>query len=243
MQLKLFSGKVSRSLQVGQRKKIARPNSQHPASHSEWNLWTQGVDGEKEMALLFLDIRNFTPLVEIHEPQDIIHIVKKLFVAFQNIIQQHHGRIIETTGDGFYAAFGFNQNIESAVNAAVQSGLSILSSLELLNSHSFEKNLQRRIEVGIGVHAGKVATGSIRLGEEDHLVVMGYAVNVASRLQAATKELNNNFVVSSAVYQLLDTPPSARSVSDVNLKGISDGFELHLIGKAYRAEQMEMECA
>jgi len=242
MQLKLFSGKISKSLQVGQRKRVIRPNRQSIASHSDWNLWTQGADGEKEMALLFLDIRNFTPLVEMHEPQDIIHIVKKLFIAFQNIIHQHHGRIIETTGDGFYAAFGFNQKIKTAVNAAVQSGLSILNSLELLNRGSFEKNLQRRIEVGIGVHAGKVAMGSIRLGEEDHLVVMGYAVNVASRLQASTKELNNNFVVSSAVYQLLDTPPASRPVSDVTLKGVSDGFELHLIGKAYRAEQMEMSC-
>ncbi len=241
MQLKIFSPQVSRSLQARQRKR-STPAVKPDTFSSEWNLWTQGADQEKEMALLFLDIRNFTPLAEMHEPQDIIHIVKKLFVAFQNIIHQHHGRIIETTGDGFYAAFGFSHTIKSAVNAAVQSGFSILTNLELLNRASFERNLHRRIEVGIGVHAGKVATGSIRLGEEDRLVVMGYAVNIASRLQAATKEQNNNFIVSSAVYQHLDNPPASRPVSEVNLKGVTDGFELHLIGKPYRAEQMEIEC-
>lgn len=239
MQLKLFSGKVSRSLQVGQRKKTLAPRPNRPLL-PEWNLWTQGAGEEKEMALLFLDIRNFTPLVESHEPQDIIHIVKKLFTAFQNIIRQHHGRIIETTGDGFYAAFGFGIDIRTAVNAAVQCGHAILSTLEQLNTTSFEKNLRRRIEVGIGVHAGKVATGTLLLGQEDHLVVMGYAVNVAARLQAATKEMNNNFIVSASVYQFLDSVPLAKSCSNVYLKGLSDTFHLHLIGKPYHAEQLHI---
>lgn len=242
MQLKLFSASISKSLRVGHRRKhsqIAKLGSSMPP---EWNLWTQDVTDETEMALLFLDIRNFTPLVEAHMPQAVVHFVKKLFVTFQNIIKSHHGRIVETSGDGFYAAFGFNRSIKDAINDAVQSGFSILQKLDDLNTTSFEKNLRRKIDVGIGVHAGKVATGTIRLGDENHLVVMGYPVNIASRLQAATKTLDNNFIVSSAVYKQLDSRPTSTIVSDVTLKGVSDHFKLHLLGKPYgrKAEEQTL---
>jgi adenylate cyclase len=163
----------------------------------------------------------------------VIQIIRKLFSTFQNIIRIHHGRIIETSGDGFYAAFGFEDKVTEAVNAAVNAGMAILETLENLNVQSFEKNLQQRIDVGIGVHVGKVATGNFHLGSKDHFVVMGYPVNIASRLQAATKELNNNFIVSSAVFKTLKSPPLASKPVEVNLKGVTGPCQLHLIGKPY----------
>ena len=232
MQLKLFSGKVSKSLRVGMRKRSSKSiTSGTHSTMSGWDLWSDGADGEKEMALLFLDIRNFTPLVEGHLAHNVIHIIKKLFTSFQAIIQVHHGRIIETTGDGFYAAFGFDRHVKDAANDAVRSGIAILRNLEIRNDTSFESG--NRIEVGIGIHAGKVATGSINLGDENHTVVMGYPVNIASRIQAATKELNNNFLVSSTVFQLLNSPPANKECVHVNLKGVKNAFPLHLIGKRY----------
>jgi adenylate cyclase len=113
--------------------------------------------------------------------------------------------------------------------------MAILETLENLNARSFEKNLHQRIDVGIGVHVGKVATGNLHLGAKDHFVVMGYAVNVASRLQAATKELNNNFIVSSAVFRVLNNPLLNSAPIKMNLKGMTDLCELHLIGKPYAA--------
>lgn len=235
-QLTLFSSNATHSLR-GRSNKQLRKNSmarQNGNSSVRWDLWTQEEEAEKEMALFFLDIRNFTPLVEKRQAFDVIHIVKKLFSTFQNIIRIHHGRIIETSGDGFYAAFGFDRDVEEAVNAAVQSGRMILKTLENLNARSFEKNLQQRVDVGIGVHVGKVATGNLQLGFKDHFVVMGYPVNVASRLQAATKELNNNFIVSSEVFNVLKDPLLVNNAPvRVNLKGVTGPCELHLIGKAY----------
>jgi adenylate cyclase len=187
------------------------------------------------MALFFLDIRNFTLLAERHQAVDIIHIVKKLFSAFQHIIRSNHGRVIETSGDGFYAAFGFDTDETTAVNDAVNSGYAILQTLEQLNTRSFEKNISQRIEVGIGVHVGKVATGNIHVSAQDHLVVMGYPVNVASRLQAATKELNNSFIISAEVHSLLKGRHIQSSSVAISLKGIRDVLQLHLIGKPYKS--------
>jgi adenylate cyclase len=234
-QLTLFSNRVSRSMRGKANKRSMKNVRQPQISTSNWDLWADNTDIEKEMALFFLDIRNFTPLVEKHQAADVIHIVKKLFSTFQNIIRIHHGRIIETSGDGFYAAFGFDHGINEAVNSAVRAGMTILKVLEDLNTRSFEKNLLQRIEVGIGVHVGKVATGNLQIGSKDHLVVMGYPVNVAARLQSATKELNNNFIVSAAVYKVLTHPQLISVPVTVNLKGVTDPWELYLIGNSYAA--------
>src|SRR4030095_10300099 len=128
-QLTLFSKNTARSL-------IKRPNRRRKnalaarAAGASWDLWTQETEMEKEMALFFLDIRNFTPLAEKHQALEVIHIVKKLFSRFQNIIRVHRGQIIETSGDGFYAAFGFDRGAKEAVNASVQAGMAILETLD-----------------------------------------------------------------------------------------------------------------
>ena len=233
-QLTLFNKNTARTLNMRPNKRRKNARGAQSAG-TRWDLWTQETDMEKEMALFFLDIRNFTPLVEKHQALDVIHIVKKLFSKFQNIIRVHRGQIIETSGDGFYAAFGFDRGAKEAVNASVQAGMAILETLDNLNIQSFEKNIGQRIDVGIGIHVGKVATGNFHLGSKDHFVVMGYPVNVASRLQSATKELNNNFIVSSAVFKMLKRPQQNNTAVKVNLKGVTRPCELHLIGKAYAA--------
>jgi len=233
-QLTLFKRNTARSvkMQPSNGRKTGRRLS---SDGTRWDLWTQETDAEKEMALFFLDIRNFTPLVEKHQAVDVIQIVKKIFSRFQNIIRIHHGRIIETSGDGFYAAFGFDRSVKESVNASVHAGMAILESLENLNEQLFERKLYQRIDVGIGIHVGKVATGNLHLGSKDHFVVMGYPVNVASRLQSATKELNNSFIVSSAVFKMLKSPQPGNNAVKVNLKGVTRPCELHLIGQAYAA--------
>jgi adenylate cyclase len=71
------------------------------------------------------------------------------------------------------------------------------------------------------------------VGTQDHSVVMGYPVNVASRLQNATKELNNEFIVSSDIYNLLIDPPALTSQS-IFVKGISDPLTVYLMGNPYQ---------
>jgi len=231
-QLKLFAPAPSTTRRAGiQRKKQPAANSKIPEKN--WNLWTQETDVDRDMALFFLDIRNFTPFVERHGAGDVIYVIRKLFSAFQNSIRVHRGQIIETSGDGFYAAFGFDCPIEEAVNAAVQAGMSILKHLEILNEKSFRKDLNQSIEIGMGLHAGKVATGRILLGTKEHTIVMGYPVNVASRLQSATKELNNSFVVSDYVFSMLKRAPANIRTTSIPLKGVSAPVKVHLLGKPY----------
>jgi adenylate cyclase len=194
---------------------------------------TQQLGEEKELAMFFLDIRNFTAFVETQLPFDIIHIVRKLFTTFQESIEQNQGKIIETAGDGLYAVFGLESGVKKAVDRAVKAGFSILASLKELNDSYFSKYFNQKIEIGIGVHAGVAVGGNIRLGRENHMVVMGHAVNIASRLQNATKELNNNFIISADVFNLLSAPPAVYKTASLVLKGISKPLQVYLVGEQY----------
>lgn len=229
MQLKLFNPQATPDHYPG-KKKAKKPVS--PVYRPQRDLWNDHVDKEQEMALLFLDIRDFTPLTGTVQATDLIHLMQKLLSVFQRIVQNHHGRIIETTGDGFYAAFGFDLGIKESVNDAVRAGSAILKYLDTMNATSFEKNLNRKIEAGIGVHAGNVATGTIKLRGEDHMIVMGQSVNIASRLQAATKELNNNFIISAPTFDMLTSTWDSKG-TEINLRGVRENFAVRLIGQAY----------
>ena len=89
----------------------------------------QNTGHERELALFFLDIRNFTPFMERYLPFDVIHVVRRLFALFRRCIEKYHGQIIETAGDGFYAVFGFEADVQQAANQAFSAAQSILSEL------------------------------------------------------------------------------------------------------------------
>src|SRR5258705_3372968 len=108
----------------------------------------------------------------------------------------------------------------------------MLTDLQILNETYLIPYFEEKIEIGIGIHVGKVVTGSVRIGAEDHSIVMGYAVNIASRLQAATKELNNDFIVSSEIYSLLINTSTLEPKSIV-VKGVSSPLAVYLLGKPY----------
>ena len=194
---------------------------------------TQQLGEERDLALMFLDIRNFTHIVENHPAFDVIHIIRKLFSSFQARIESSKGKIVETTGDGVYAVFGYETGKEESAQAAVQTAYSMLEDLQILNETYFIPHFEERIKAGIGIHTGKVVSGTVRVGTENHSVVMGFPVNIASRLQNATKELNNEFIVSSDIFNLLIDPPALKSQS-IFVKGISDPLTVYLMGNPYQ---------
>jgi adenylate cyclase len=192
----------------------------------------QTVGNEKLMAPFFLDIRNFTPFIEQHLPFDVIHIIRRLNIMFNEIIVEHKGKIIEYTGDGFYAVFGFEEPIKEAVNNAYAAGKQILSSLIGLNENYIVKYFDHKIDVGIGLHSGKVIAGKTGVKEHSPYTVMGFPVNVAARLETATKELNNNYIISDDAYKYLNESNNAQE-KQIKLKGVSEPFCVRLMGESY----------
>lgn len=195
---------------------------------------TEVMGVRRKLALFFIDIRNFTPFIEAHPPFDVIHIMRRIFTLLRNAIEQYGGRIIDTAGDGLYAVFGLESKIKKAAEAAVLAGLKIMEDVKIFNNTYMRPYFNHFFEVGIGVHVGSVIYGNVGIGLNNNLTVMGYPVNIAARLQAATKELNNSFVISERAFSLLKNPPYVTSSANINLKGVSSAFEVRLIGKPFQ---------
>lgn len=193
------------------------------------------IGSQKELALFFLDIRDFTPFIQAFLPFDVIHIMRRLFALFRHSIEAEDGRIIETAGDGLYAVFGLNTIIKEAVEQAVRAGKSMLEDIVTFNENYVEPHFNHNFQIGIGLHYGKVIVGNVGLGINNNLTVMGLPVNIASRLQAATKTLNNSFVVSEDVYKLLQPKEEEAPATQINLKGVRGQFIVRLMGAPYAA--------
>ena len=192
---------------------------------------------EKYLVLFFLDIRDFTPFVETYLPFDVIYITRKLFDIFYRVITRHQGQIIETAGDELYAVFGRESSIKEAADSAISAGHDILDELDILNKAYFKIYLPKEFEVGIGIHSGKVIVGEFNLGRQLKTSVMGLAVNIASRIQDSTKDLNNSFVASDEVMRHSSFQGNSES-REIHLKGVSTSYKLHLLGKHYQKNRL-----
>jgi len=193
---------------------------------------TQPSVQQRPLALFFLDIRDFTPLMASRSAWEVVHLLQQLFALFRQSIQAHQGQLIETAGDGLYAVFGIEDDFDDAPTRAYQAGLAILESLAQANKNFFGPYFQHQFQVGIGLHVGSVLVSQVGLGVNNNLTVLGYPVNVASRLQTATKRLNNSFLVSQEAFAMLTNPPQAAS-RRITLKGILEPMQVRLVGRTY----------
>jgi len=192
----------------------------------------QSIGEEKELVLFFLDIRNFTPFIENYLPFDVIHIMRRLTSLFSSVINSFKGKIIETPGDGIYAVFGFDEDINSAAENAYNAANKIMGELIILNENYITRYFEHEIEVGIGINAGVVLIGTKGYNNIGSMMVMGFPVVVAARLEELTKELNNNFLVSEYFYSLLNSDDNPEQ-KKVYLKGVSEQVEVRLMGEKF----------
>ncbi len=125
-----------------------------------------------------------------------------------------------------------NTSLKDGTAHAIQAGKAILEDLISFNDKYVEAHFNHRFQIGIGLHTGKVIVGNVGLGINNNLTVMGFPVNIASRLQAATKPLNNSFIISEEAYKLA-LENKEIPLEKINLKGVKGEFSVRLIGKPY----------
>ncbi|WP_342644937.1 adenylate/guanylate cyclase domain-containing protein [Mucilaginibacter sp. CSA2-8R] len=191
-------------------------------------------DQEHELAVMFLDIRGFTSWMEARPVREVITGVRRLFSVFNQIIKSYNGKTITMAGDSLYAVFGLGTGIREAAAQAYQAGHKLFETMDLFNRIYGVPYYGQPLEVGVGLNTGKVMIGQFGLDAHQQLSVMGLPVNIASRLQGETKNLNNNFIVAEETYALLADEVSAHEKRSVRLKGLTRVQDVRLAGKPYQ---------
>src|SRR5579862_544575 len=193
-----------------------------------WLASEQRTTGrEAKLAVLFSDIRGFTNFAEHSLPYDITHILNRYFFQMGEAVLAHGGYIDKYVGDGMMALFGMNNsdgelNCRNAVNAALQ----MLSELEGFNAYML-RNFNHEFKIGIGIHYGEMVIGELGHPVRKQVTVIGDAVNMASRIETATKEVGASLLISDSVKANLRGRVDIGRTFDAMLKGKTGSHTLH----------------
>ncbi|GAB3572104.1 adenylate/guanylate cyclase domain-containing protein [Hymenobacter daeguensis] len=185
----------------------------------------QRLGEEKELAILFTDIENYTPFAEALPPYDIIHVLNRYFRLMSDVISQHHGYIVDYVGDGLLVLFGLEQPAR-AVPDALAAVQAMFQAVGRLNPY-LEQMYGRGFRVRAGLHYGPVVVGHIGQGASRKLAAIGDNVNLASRIESANKELGTQFLVSEAVVQAAGPGLLTHRNCQRSLKGKTGRYQLY----------------
>jgi class 3 adenylate cyclase len=172
----------------------------------------------REVTVMFADIRGFTRMSEELDPAVIIEMLNGYFGRMSAVIRAHHGHVTRIMGDGMMSVFGALErnpwHVQDAVEAAVEMR-------RVLAAYNEDLRAAARPELGfgIGIHCGTVVAGLV--GGEGLLefTVMGDVVNVASRVEALTRDFDTDILVTASVKGVLGERFATAAMPAVPIKG------------------------
>jgi len=158
------------------------------------------VGREANVAVLFVDVVGYTNMSDVLPPFDIVHLLNRFFRRAADVIVARSGVVDNYMGDAVLAVFGLRGEPQPALSA-VQAGLEILEVAREISSY-MEMIYRLTFGVRAGVDFGEVVFGLLGAGASARETVIGDAVNVASRLEQANKEIGTLMLASDAIYRL-----------------------------------------
>ena len=160
------------------------------------------LGGETKTAtFLFTDVRGFTAMSEKLKPEDVTYIMNKVLTAQQIAVQNHGGMVDKYIGDAMMAIFNAPLDLQDHAKAAVDCAVEIIKNI---NDLAVELQAERlpEIAIGIGINTGPAAIGNMGSATRFDYTAIGDAVNVAARLESATKERKVDLLISESTESL-----------------------------------------
>jgi adenylate cyclase len=151
----------------------------------------------QEVAVLFADIVGFTRYAESHTPGDVIALLRVFHAGLEEVVFAHGGTLDKYMGDGLMASFGTPISSTHDAANAIAAAFEMQERIAALNAERTMHGLET-IRLSVGVHYGPVILGDIGNARRMEFAMLGDTVNVASRLEAATRILDCQILVSQA---------------------------------------------
>jgi len=195
---------------------------------------------EKKLAILFSDIRSFTPFAESSLPYDVVHALNRYFKKMGDCVIENGGIIDKYMGDGLMALFGVDtDDPEEACMSAVRAALAMLDGLNEVNRY-VRSHINVEFKIGIGINYGEAIIGEIGHPEKKQFTALGDTVNIASRIESTTKKAGAPLLVSDSVYSIVkDHVKKGRSFK-TSLKGKTGEFHVHELLTAEKDSRVQM---
>jgi adenylate cyclase len=173
-----------------------------------------GVD--KELTVLFSDIRGFTSLSEGMTPQELVNHLNLYLTAMTDLIHEYRGTLDKYVGDEIMCFWG--APLEQADHAVLASKCA-LRMMEVLKQMNAEWPENRKINIGIGLNSGVMTVGNMGSQGRMNYTLMGDNVNLGARLEGTNKEYLTNIIISENTYNYLEGQSVVRELDNIRVKG------------------------
>jgi len=179
-----------------------------------------GNQVQKEMTIMFSDIRNFTSLSERMSPQENFNFLNLFLSRMEPVIGQYNGFIDKYIGDAIMSLFPTN------ADDALQCAIEMLRTLKDFNAEQNEE-----VRIGIGLNTGNLMLGTIGGAHRMDGTVISDAVNLTSRVEAMTKSYGASIIITEQTYRGLEDPSQylIRRLDNVIAKGKTKSVMLYQV--------------
>lgn len=181
---------------------------------------------KKDVAVLFVDIRGFTPLSESLPPEKVVEILNRYLELTTKAVFDNKGTVDKFIGDATMAVYNAPLDLDDYVFRAVKTGFDMAAAAKEMEKE-LEAVTDKKIGFGVGINCGEAIIGNIGTPSRMDYTAIGNTVNVAARLEGQAKA--GEVVISQAVYDRLEGRIRAVSIGKRSLKGIAGEAEVYRV--------------
>lgn len=179
---------------------------------------------DRHVCVMFLDIRDFSKFAAANPASEVMAYLNALFGELIIVVNAHQGIVNKFLGDGFMAVFGAPAEDGAPALNATRCAMDLLTRTDELCAHGTIPPTR----LGIGLHIGNSVTGNVGAATRKEYTVIGDAVNLAARIEQATKQFSAQLLVSDDVWSCLPVGEFfGKNLGNVELKGQAKPVVLH----------------
>jgi adenylate cyclase len=191
--------------------------------------FVEALKGRKQpVTVLFSDIRGFTTMTESSDAEKLVAQLNEYFLDMVGNVLQQNGTLQKFIGDAIMAVWGdtYSDGVAADARKAVTCALQMRAALAKLNDSWKENPDRAKLSIGIGVNHGEVIVGNIGHPRRMEFTVLGDGVNLAARLESATKQFHADILVGEQVEKLTREQFVYRIVDLMTVKGKTKPVEV-----------------
>jgi adenylate cyclase len=186
---------------------------------------------ERDIAILFADLRSFTQFSEKKLPYDVVFVLNRYFAHMGEAVEASGGHLDKFIGDGVMALFGTKSDIRTGARQAMIAAKQMSKKLGDLNEQ-LKNELEEPLRIGIGIHVGPAIIGEMGYGTATGLTAIGDSVNTASRLEAMTKEFGAQLILSEDVTREAGATVTSYEEHEIAVRGRAKAVKIFVVKDA-----------
>ena len=180
----------------------------------------------REVTIVFTDIRDFTAFSEKHTPEEVISQLNEYLSVMIDVIFEYEGTLDKFIGDAIMAVWGAPLCHDDDAFRAVRAALQMQKKLGELNE-KWKSEGKEALKIGIGINTGTAIAGNIGNLRRMEYTVIGNSVNMASRIEGLTKEYKIPIIISESTYQRVHEHVTVIKLESVKIRGKSESVPLY----------------